>query len=359
MAKSGKKSFKDSYSQYNELLASMQKGKYVNIYLLMGEEGYFIDMLSNYISVNAMPEDMKPFNQTVLYGGSSSAQEVVSLCRQYPMTGEKSVIILRDAQAMSDLASLLHYIKEPLPTTLLVLCHSGKMLDKRSPLYKAINKESGAVVFESVPPREYEVDGWINDLVKNHGRTIEPSSIQMLVQYLGADIIKISNELDKLLTALPENVKKISSTDIENYIGISKDFNNFELTKSLSECNFYKALLIARYFAESQKQNPYVVTIQMLYMHFQRIFNLAIIMWTAKHKKTQIPSDMELAKILSLPSPFFLKEYMQAVKHYNTSRSYAILGLIREYDLKGKGLNQGGVTVGELLEELILKISKQ
>lgn len=355
MAKSAKGSFRDSYTRFRQITEGIGKGVFSRIYVLMGEEPFFIDAVSDLIAENGMPEDMKPFNQSVLYGGSTSAAEVVGLCRQYPMMGDKSIVIIKDAQNMSDLQSLVHYVKDPLDTTTLVICYRNGNIDKRSAFYKAL--AGSAEILESVPPREYEVDAWITETAKRKGYSIGASSVQMLVQYLGADLTKINNELDKLITALPADSRTITPSDIENFIGISKDYNNFELTKALSEGDAYRALRIARHFADSQKQNPYVVTIQMLHTHFYRIFNLAIILWTAKKRKAPVPSDMELAKMLQLPSTFFLKEYMQAVSRYNSQKAFTILGLIREYDMKGKGVNQGSTGTGELLEELIIKIT--
>ncbi|MEG1553460.1 MAG: DNA polymerase III subunit delta [Rikenellaceae bacterium] len=357
MAKSVKIGFKESYNHYNHIMSQLKKKEFKGIYLLMGEEPFFIDAIADYIVANTLTPELKEFNQTVLYGNATSASEVVNLSRQYPMMGDKSLVVLREAQNLSDIASLVHYVKSPLSSTILVICHKDKLLDKRSALYKSFN-EDNSVVFESISPREWEVDAWITDLAKSKGKTIDNASVQMMVQCLGADLTKINNELEKLFTALPASKEAITPIDIENYIGISKDYNNFELTKALSEHDVYKALLIAKYFAQSQKQNPYVVTISMLHTHFYRIFNLAIMVWTSQKRNMPLPSEMELAKILALPTPFFLKEYMQAIKYYNSAKAFAALSLIREYDLKGKGLNQGSASVGELLEELILKIIK-
>lgn len=357
MAKTVKIGFKESYNHFNHLMSRLDKGEYSGIYVLMGEEPFFIDAIADYIVANALTPELKEFNQTVVYGNATSAGEVLNLCRQYPMMGERSLVVIREAQNMSDIASLVHYVKSPLATTILVVCHKDKLLDKRSAFYKALDADKN-VLFESISPREWEVDAWITDTVKSKGKAIDNASVQMLAQYLGADLTKINNELDKLFTALPAAKRDITPVDIENYIGISKDYNNFELTKALSERDVYRAMLIAKHFAQSQKQNPYVVTIQMLHTHFYRIFNLAIMVWTAQKRNTPLPSEMELAKILALPTPFFLKEYMQAIKYYNSARAFAALSLIREYDLKGKGLHQGSASVGELLEELILKIVK-
>lgn len=354
MAKSGKIGFRDSYLQCKDIMGELKRGIYKKIYFLQGDEPFFIDIISDYISKNSVEEEMMSFNMSILYGNSTSVSEVVALARQFPMIGDRSVVIVKEAQSLSDFNLLSHYINEPLSSTILVLCYKNGKIDKRSKLYKSFGKDS--VVFESTLPREYEVEGWITDSVRDKGLAIDIKGVQMLVQHLGADLTKIVNELDKLITALPKDTKIITPTDIENYVGISKDYNNFELTRALSEGDVHKAMLIAYHFADSQKQNPYVVTIQMLHTHFYRIFSLALLQWQTKKQGHSMPPDDVIARTLQLPSVFFLKEYYQAIKFYNSSRAFSILNLLREYDLKGKGVGQGSANTGELLRELILKI---
>lgn len=354
MAKSAKKSFRDSVQQYATLNKDIKSAKFAPIYLLMGDEPYFIDELSKQLSETILSEAERAFNQVVVYGKDSEAGAVINLCRQMPMMGKFQVVIVKEAQQMRKIEQLSIYTTTPSPSTILVLCHKEKNVDKRSQLYKHI--ESKGIVFESVAPRDYEIGAWLTEYIRTKGCTADPKSVAMLTDYLGADIAKITNELSKLLTYLPEGTKSITADDIERNIGISKEFNNFELTKALSERNMTKSLLIADHFARNPKENPLLVTISSMFTHFQRIFTLNYQKWLAKRNRTAMPSEMELSRMLKLPNPYFLTEYTQASALYPNNKVFAILGLLREYDLKSKGMNTGQADQGELLKELLLKI---
>ena len=301
-----------------------------------------------------LPPDERAFNQTVVYGKDTDAGAVINLCRQMPMTGTRQVVIVREAQSLRRLEQLSLYTASPCATTILVLCHKERNMDKRSQLYKQI--AGRGVVFESVRPRDYEIAGWLAEYIRSRNCTIDAKSVSMLVDHLGADIAKIANEIDKLMTFLPEGTSRITAEHIEQNIGISKDFNNFELTRALSEKDMARALRIADHFARNPKENPLLVTLGTLFTHFQRIFIVNYQRWLCRRKGTPMPPDAELARMLKLSSAFFLKEYQQAASLYPNSRVFAIMGLIREYDLKSKGIDSGQATDGELLKELLLKI---
>lgn len=354
MAKSAKASFKDSVNEYDKIMRDLAAKKFSPIYLLMGEESYFIDKISDYISNNILTEGERAFNQIVAYGNDIDAGNIANYARQMPMMGGRQVVIIKEAQKLSKIESLAAYTQSPVDTTTLVICHKEKNLDKRSVLYKSINERG--IVFESVKPRDYEIGGWLTDFVKSKGLAMDAKALAMLTEHLGADIPKIANELDKLLTSLPAGTTTITADHIEQNIGISKEFNNFELTKAMSEKNLTKAMTIADYFARNPKDNPIVVTISMLFTHFQRIFILNYQRWYAKKRGTQMPSDMELARLLKLPTAFFLNEFKAAAANYPNAKVFTILGLIREYDMKSKGMNVGSTDNGELLKELLLKI---
>ena len=335
MAKSSKKGFRESVADYAALSAQIQKRNFAPIYLLMGEESYFIDRLTDLLAATILTPEEQAFNQTVVYGKEYEAGQIINLCRQMPMMGNRQVVIVREAQNLKKWDQLSLYTSAPSPTTVLVLCYKEKSVDKRSAVYK--QAEANGTVFESVAPREYEIAGW-------------------LTEHLGTDLSKIDNELDKLLTYLPEGTHKITAEQIETNIGISKDFNNFELTKAISEKNMEKAMLIADHFARNPKDNPLLVTISTLFTHFQRIFILNYQKWLCRRKGAAMPSEMELARMLKLPAAYFLKEYQQAATLYPNQKVFAIMGLLREYDLKSKGINAGQTDNGELLKELLLKI---
>ena len=354
MAKTGKRTFRDSVDMYASLCQQIAARKFAPVYLLMGEESYFIDLLSSLLSESILNEAERAFGQITLYGKESEAGAIINFCRQVPMMGAYQVVIVKEAQQLRGLDKLSLYMQSPSPTTILVLCHKERNMDKRWQLYKQI--EAKGVVFESIPPRDYELPAWIGDYARSKGFTLDPKAISMLTDHLGADIAKITNELGKLLTFLPEGTKNITAEQIEQNIGISKDFNNFELTKALSERDMVKAMRIADHFARNPKDNPLLVTMSALFTHFQRIFIVNYQRWLSRHKGKPMPSDMELARMMKLPNAFFLKEYTQAASLYPNNKVFAILGLLREYDLKSKGMGAGQTDDGELLKELLLKI---
>lgn len=354
MAKTGKRTFRDSVDMYAALCKQIAARQFAPVYLLMGEESYFIDLLSSLLSESILNETERAFGQITLYGKESEVGAIINFCRQVPMMGAYQVVIVKEAQQLRGLDKLSLYMQSPSPTTILVLCHKERNMDKRWQLYKQI--EAKGVVFESIPPRDYELPGWIAEYARSKGFSLDPKAIAMLTDHLGADIAKITNELGKLLTFLPEGTKTITAEQIEQNIGISKDFNNFELTKALSEKNMAKAMRIADHFARNPKDNPLLLTLSALFTHFQRIFIVNYQNWLARHKKRPMPSDMELAHMLKLPNAFFLKEYTQAAALYPNNKVFAILGLLREYDLKSKGMGAGQTDDGELLKELLLKI---
>lgn len=355
MAKSsGKASFKDTVASYERISRDIAGGKYAPVYLLMGEEGYFIDRISEQIATTVLSEAERDFNQIVVYGKDTDEGTIINYARQMPMMGRYEVIIVREAQSLRKPEQLALYTAVPSPTTILVLCYKEKSLDKRTQLYKHINQKGE--VLESIRPRDYEMTAWLGEFIKSRGCAIEPKALGMLTDHLGTDISKISNELTKLLTYLPEGTKNITAQHIEDNIGISKDFNNFELTKAVSEKNMARAMLIADHFRRNSKDNPFTVTISALFTHFQRIFILNYKRWETKHKGVQMPSDMEMSTLLKLPNPYFLNEYKQAANLYPNKKVFAILGMLREYDMRSKGVGGSSSDDGELLRELLLKI---
>lgn len=241
--------------------------------------------MSSLLSESILNETERAFGQITLYGKESEVGAIINFCRQVPMMGAYQVVIVKEAQQLRGLDKLSLYMQAPSPTTILVLCHKERNMDKRWQLYKQI--EAKGVVFESIPPRDYELPGWIAEYARSKGFSLDPKAIAMLTDHLGADIAKITNELGKLLTFLPEGTKTITAEQIEQNIGISKDFNNFELTKALSEKNMAKAMRIADHFARNPKDNPLLLTLSALFTHFQRIFIVNYQNWLARHKRDQ------------------------------------------------------------------------
>ncbi len=353
MAKSTLK-FKDTLNAYSQIASDIKARKFSPIYLLMGEEGYFIDSLCDMLCEGILPEEQRVFNQIVVYGRDVDGGQVVNSCRQLPMMGDREVVVVKEAQGMRSIEKLVHYTSSPSPSTILVICHKEKNVDKRSQLYKSILKVG--VVLESVRPRDYEIGGWLSSLVAQRGCTISDKALSMLVDNLGCDIAKISNELTKLMLSLEQGVTRIEDIHIEQNIGISKDFNNFELCKAVLSRNVSRSLMIAEHFAHNPKANPLLVTIMSLFGQFKQLFTLNYLSWLTRQKGERFPNDMELMRILKVGNPYAVAELKQASAQWQNAKVFAVLGLMREYDSKSKGINTGGATDGELLRELLLKI---
>ena len=339
MAKSTVK-FKETVAEYERLAGEVRARRFAPVYLLMGEESYFIDALCDLLAGTVLQESERAFSQYTVYGRDVEAGQVVNLCRQLPMMGERQVVILKEAQQMRQIEKLA--------------CHKEKSVDKRSTLYKGILKQ-GAVL-ESVRPRDYEIAGWLTQFIAARGCAIDPKALTMLTDHLGTDIAKISNELQKLLLSLPEGTKRITDQHIEENIGISKDFNNFELCKAVLTKQSERALRIADHFARNPKDNPLLLTVMALFNQFRQLFLINYLRWQVKYRGTAFPSDAELMRILKVGNIFAIGELKQAAPLWPNRKVFNILGLLREYDAKSKGLGAGGASDGELLRELLLKI---
>ena len=344
----------DTVAAFRQISGDIDSRKFAPVYLLMGEEGFFIDRIADKLAAGILTDAERAFNQIVAYGKDSDVGDIINFSKQMPMMGNYQVIIVREAQQLKKLDQLQLYTQAPSPSTILVLCHKEKNLDKRTPLYKHI--KSKGVVLESAKPRDYEIAPWLSDFIRSKGCAIEPKALNMLTEHLGVDIAKISNELDKLMTFLPVGTKTITADHIEQNIGISKDFNNFELTRAISERNMGKALLIAGHFSHNSNDRWYATTLGTIFTHFQRVFLLNYQKWLVKYRGVQFPSDMEMTRMLKLTSTYFLGEYKTAAAAYPNKNVFTILGFIREYDMKGKGMNSGDADKGELLRELLLRI---
>ena len=353
MAK-GSIKFKDSVADFERISKDIKGRKFSSIYLLMGEESYFIDSLCDQLSNSILDPATQSFSQITVYGKDSEAGLVVNMCRQVPMMGKFQVVIVKEAQQLRGIEKLALYTKKPSPSTILIICHKDKGLDKRSQLYKSIL--SGGLIFESIRPRDYEIATWLTQFINSKGLTIDSKSSSMLIDYLGTNISNISNELEKLMVSLPSGVKAITDGDIEKNIGISKEFNNFELCNAVLSKNMMRSLTIAEHFAHNPKNNPLLVTIMALFGQFKKIFIVNYLNWQTRYRGAAVPSDMELMSILKLNNIYAIRELKQVATTWNNKKVFEVLGLLREYDAKSKGVDTGGATDRELLRELLLKI---
>lgn len=356
MAKVSK--FTESLTSYNSIMKSIEARQFAPIYLLTGDEGYFIDAIAERLSQSILNEAERSFNQVTVYGADSDTGKIVMLCRQLPMMGNYQVVIVREAQQLTKIENLVHYTTSPQSSTILILCYKnkeqGKGLDKRTSFYKSCVK-SGCL-FESVRPKEYEIDQWLGSHIGSLGLGIEPKAMAMLKEHVGMDISRIVHELDKLKVSMPENQKMITDTDIEQYIGISKEFNSFELNDAVMKRDVGRAMRIAGHFAQNPKTYPITQTITLLFNQFQQLFLLNYHMWQNRKKGVPMPTDTELIPAIRAYNAFALKELKANIGKWTGPQLFKVLGLLREYDAKSKGVNSGGLDGGELLKELLLKI---
>lgn len=328
-----------------EIINELKNKIYRPVYLLSGQEPYYINLVTDFIINNVLSEEEKAFNQTIFYGKDTDVVTLINAARSFPMMASHQLIVVKEAQQMKDIDKLSVYAENPLKSTVLVINYKNDSYDKRKKLYKAVDKSNGALL-ES--PRLYEnkIPEWITSWLKSRNCSIEPSACMLLVEYLGTDLGKIANELEKLIIALPESDKKITSLIIERSIGISKDYNNFELQKALGQKNVLKANRIINHFAKNQKANPLTLTITSLYFYFSKIFTWHFI----KDK-----SRKNMATVLRI-NPYFVTEYEQAAKKYNPRKTAQIISCLREYDMRSKGYGNVSDNEGDLLKELIYKI---
>ena len=329
----------------NAIVSDIKKGNIKPIYFLMGEEPYYIDKISEFIENNILTEAERGFNQMTIYGRDASIDDIISNAKRFPMMAEKQVIIVKEAQELSrTIENLAAYVENPQPTTVLVICYKYKKLDARKKLVKLIKKK-GYVLFESKKLYENQVGDWIRKVLVGKKYNIEPKAVQMLVEFLGTDLSKIANELEKLTIVLPKE-SIISPEDIERNIGISKDYNNFELRKAIGNKHIVKANQIINYFRQNSKSNPIVVTISLL----NDLFTKLLLFHGLKDK-----SQNNVARKLSV-SPFFVKEYFDAAQNYPMRKVSQIISLLHEADLKSQGVGASNFAQKDILKELLFKI---
>ncbi|MBL7815946.1 MAG: DNA polymerase III subunit delta [Saprospiraceae bacterium] len=332
--------------EYKEIIQSIRKKQYKPVYFLHGEEPYFIDAITAVIENEILDEGMKSFNQVVLYGKEVDAMTVIDNARRYPMMSPIQVVIVKEAQNMSTLAQLQKYIEAPLSSTVLLIAHKHKKIDGRSAFAKSLTKH--AVLFESKPLYDNQIPDFIRNWLKEHKMTIANDAMDLMVEYLGTDLGKIINELEKLQLNLKNTEGgQITTEHIEKFIGISREYNVFELQKALGLRQILQANKIVNYFHENPKDAPFVMVIGTLYNYFSKIYQLSFLSNASPNEQT---------KTLGLRSDWFLKDYTAALRQYPRPKLEQVFALLREFDLKAKGVNADGVEEGELLKELVYKI---
>ena len=293
---------------------------------------------------HVLDEEEKAFNQTILYGKDVDAAAIINTAKHFPMMSEYQVVVVREAQQVKNIDDLIYYVSNPLKSTILVICYKYKKFDKRKKLFKELEKNG--VIFESKRLYESQVPDWISQVLKEKGIAIQPAAALLLTEYLGNDLQKIQKEIEKLVITLQAGDRSISTSHIEENIGISKDYNPYELQKALVEKNALKAFRIVDYMGHNQKTNPFSVTIASLYFFFNKVFLLS----TMKDR-----SKENIREKLTI-QPYFLPEYSKASKVFPPAKTFQIIQWLREYDLRSKGVDNLSATPYDLLKELVYKI---
>ena len=309
----------------------------------MGEEEFYIDNITNLFIEDVLTEEEKEFNLNILYGKETSVDQIISICKKYPLMSKHQIVLVKEAQDLSrSFDGLIDYFKNPLDSTILIINYKHKSIDKRKSSFKELKKN--AKVFESKKLYDNQVQNWINDTINSAGFSIDRKSVSLINEHLGNSLSKISNEIDKLLE-IKKKEKIIELDDIEKYIGISKEFNNFELRKALGEKNYNKAFQITQYFSENPNSNPIVVTISIIFDFFNKLLLF--------HSNNRL-NDTKIASLLGI-NPFFIKEYKTASINYDLKQVVRIISILRDYDMFSKGV---GVKKADpsLLKEMVVKI---
>ncbi len=354
---------------FDQIHSELKKKIYHPVYFLCGEETFYIDKLEEYFDKQILTESEQEFNQTVVYGKEIDIVTLVSYARRYPMMSNHQLIIVREAQDMKSLFQkekdeatsdsgdkkskkdtkkedkdpLVEYLLKPTPSTILVFCYKYKKVDMRTKIAKLLLKHS--ILFESKKLYDDKLPSWITDYAKSEGIKINPKAVHLLSEYLGNDLTKIANEIGKLSLNLKEN-QEITTTMVEDNIGISKDFNVFELIKAIGYRNKFKSFQIAEYFSANPKNNPMILTISQLYAFFLKVLTY--------HTLPDRSSNIAASELGI--NAYFLNDYAHAAKEYSASHCMRNIGFLQEYDMRSKGVNNAGTGEGELLKELVYKI---
>lgn len=339
--------FTELESQCRQIINDVKNGNFAPVYLLMGTEPYYPDLVCDEIMKFALTDSERDFNQTVFYGLDTDAGTVASECRSYPMMAERRLVVVKEAQSMKTLEDLATYASDPMESTVLVILMHGASADKRRALYKNVQKKGVVLVSDAL--RDYEMPQWITSFYKSRGLDIEPAAAALLAEYSGTDMSRIMLETEKMQKNLPEGTVRVNAADIEKNVGISRQFSIFELTKALSYMKAEKALKIAAYIGNGPKFMLLLATAP-LYTHFYRILK-----YEAALLKNPAMSKADRAKLLGV-NPYFMEEYDVAARNYPIRRCMKVISLLEEYDFKGKGGGSGEASQGDLLMELVSKI---
>ena len=329
---------------YESVMRDLQQRKFRPVYYLMGDEPYYIDKISDWIAENVLQPEGRDFDQTVLFGSDVNASQIVDAAKRYPMMSEYQVLIVKEAQNVKNVEALEKYMKAPMPSTILVLCHKNGTIDGRKREYVKAIQQAG-ILFESKKLRERDLPGFIERYLKAQEASIDTKSTQMIAEAIGADLSRLTGELDKVLLSLPEQDRRVTPQVVEDQIGVSKDYNAFELRDAIVNRNIEKANRIIKYFDENPKAGGLYALLPMVFNYFQ---NLMLAFYCP-----QKGSQEALAKWLDMKSPWGARDYLTGMQNYSGMKVMQIISKIREIDAKSKGLDNPNTPPGELMRELI------
>lgn len=332
---------------FDAIMRDLKSGKYAPVYILMGDESYYIDRITDYIAENVLEPDDRDFNQTVVFGADTTAAQVVDMAKGYPvMPAAHRVVIVKEAQGLKSLDALERYFEKPLASTLLVIAYKNGTIDRRK---KVVGKaEAVGVVFESKKKRDYELPAFIETYLKKNHVAIDPKSAAMIAEHIGADLSRLISELDKVMISLPDDNRRVTPDIVEREIGLSKEFNIFELRTAIIERNVFKANQIVKYFDKNPKAGSLFSCLPLLYTFFQNL----MVAFYAPDKN----NDNNLAAFLELKSVWALKDYRVGMRNFSAMKTLQILAKIRETDAKSKGLDSLNTSTDDLMRELIFFI---
>lgn len=328
-----------------DILKELRAKQYRPIYYLMGDEPYYIDLIADYIADNVLTETEKEFNQTVVYGADVDIATVINAAKRYPMMSEHQVVIVKEAQNIRNMEELSYYLQKPLLSTILVICHKHGVLDRRKKLAAEIEKSG--FLYESKKVKEAQLPAFITAYMKRRGIDLEAKAVAMLADFVGTDLSRLTGELEKLIITLPKGQTRITPEQIERNIGISKDYNNFELRSAIVEKDILKANKIIKYFEENPKTNPIQMTLSLLFGFFSNL----MLAYYAPEK-----SEQGIANFVGLKSSWQSREYLSAMRKYSGIKTMQIIGEIRYADAKSKGVGNPSLGDGDILRELVFKI---
>lgn len=332
-------------ADYNSIISQLEQRQYKPVYLLYGDEPFFIDKITDFIAENVLSDTEKSFNQTIFYGKDTDIRSVIETAKRYPMMADKQVVIVREAQDLKKIEELDQYMTQPVESTILVLAMKYKKPDGRKKVFKEMKKQG--VSFESKPVYENQMQKWISEYVHFSNRKISPKATVLILEYIGNNLSLISNELGKIFISIPEGAE-ITDQNVSDIIGLNKDYNTFELQNAVGKRDFNKAMQIAIYFGSHQKEHPFTMSLYILNKFFT---NILLMYFSPNAGKN------DMAKLLGV-NPYFLEDYYTAKRNFPAGSAVKAIELLRKYDLKSKGVNSSSIPSGELLKELIYKILK-